>query len=102
MDRQCYGIGGHRIGLRQKPMDLRRYDLLDVTGADASLHGCCCVDIDLYGWTSTGLDIALEMRRDIDNESVLRPILQGVDRLHRDLYRRLEIGRKEMSSYLAR
>ena len=66
------GIGGATSGAGQCAGHLGQDDLLHVADADARLHRGGGIDVDLHRRVPPGLHVALEMRRNVDDEGVSR------------------------------
>ena len=70
-------------------------DLLRIARADAGLHHRRRVDATCSAGLRPAAHVALEMRRDVDDEGVPPGVHQPVDVALGDRLRRLEIGRQE-------
>ena len=75
--------------------DLGRDDLLRVAGPEARLHHRGRVDVDLQPRPASAENVALKVRRDVDDERVSSLVHQGNDIALGDHLRRLKQRRQE-------
>ena len=75
--------------------DLGRDDLLRVAGPEPRLHHRGRVDVDLKPGLASAEDVALKVRRDVDDERVSSLVHQGNDVPFGDQLRRLKQRRQE-------
>jgi len=78
-----------------KILDLGHDDLLRIAGAKAGLDHGGGIDVDLDGRFAAAENIALEVRRDVDDERVSAGVHERHNISLRDRLRRLEVGRQE-------
>ena len=79
-------------------LHLGQDDLLRIAGAEASLDHGGGVDVDLNGWLAAAENVALEIRRDVDDEGVSAGIHERDDIPLGDRPRHLEIGRQKRAN----